>query len=159
MTKIMGDDQLVNGTIAAAMPLIAPARRRARLNGSCAVAALLALPAALSVGIILSRPAQAQTNITSNKSSTVILGNTTNYPDGNPFTIYSGYLVNAPTGDGVYGNAGTSWTLTNYGVVIGGTANGIGFSSGGMISNGQSGGTVGTIIGATDGLYTTGSLA
>jgi hypothetical protein len=163
MTKIILDDQLVNGTIAsgtiaAAMPFIPPARRRARLNSGCAVSALLALPAAMSVGIMLARPAQAATTLSTSKSTTVVLSN---YGTGNPFTITEGTTISSSSGDGVYGGFGTNWTLTNYGVVAGHHgASGVYFGSGGTLNNvltGVSSTTVGTITGVSDGVDIGGS--
>ena len=131
-------------------------RQKTVLKSSCAALALLGLPvAALSLGVVLAGPARAQTTLGSS-GSTAILGN---YGSGNPFTINYNTSIVTGSGDGVFGDGSQNWTVTNYGTVSGGTANGIGLGNGGTISNNlySSTSTVGTIIGATDGAYIAGA--
>jgi hypothetical protein len=110
-----------------------PPRRRARLYSSCAVNALLVMPAALSVGIILADPAEAQVTITSNSGVSL-----SEYgPGPRNFINIEGHRIGGdPTA--VYGDQIYVWTLTNAGTIvdqasIGGT--GILFDSDGTVIN------------------------
>ena len=134
-------------------------RQKTVLKSSCAVMAMFAMPvAAMSLGIVLARPAAAQSTLGSSNTTAIL----SSYGTGNPFTIgYGTTIATAPGtgGDGVFGDGSQNWTLTNYGVVSGGSANGIGFGNGGTITNtaSLSLNPPGTITGATDGVYIAGS--
>lgn len=71
----------------------------------------------------------------------------------NPATVASGAAITA-AGIALLGEAGTVWTLTNYGVVLGtGTGSaGVALMGGGTISNTSTG----SIAGATDAVYVNG---
>ncbi len=96
-----------------------PPRCKTMLKSSCALTALAALPAAMSLGVSLISPAQAQTVIDTSKNNTVYLSNSTNYPNGSPFTITSGTTITT-TNPGRYAVIATASapSLSNYGVVI-----------------------------------------
>ena len=131
-------------------------RQKTVLKSSCAVLTLLGLPvAAMSLGVVLAGPARAQTTLGSSGSTAIL----SNYGSGNPFTINYNTSIVTGSGDGVFGDGSQNWTVTNYGTVSGGSANGIGLGNGGTISNNlySSTSTFGTIIGATDGAYIAGA--
>src|SRR5579864_7673390 len=88
---------------------------RARLLSGVSGTALLAI-SAFSLGVALPPEAAAQSTIPSG-TTTVPLSNTTNYPNGNPFTINTGTTVSTTAGDAIYGDNTKSWTLTNHGSV------------------------------------------
>lgn len=150
------------GAVALPICLITPSytvRQKTVLKSSCAVVAMFAMPvAAMSLGIVLARPAAAATTLGSTSNTPVL----SSYETGNPFTINNGTTIaTAPGtgGDGVFGDGSQNWTLTNYGVVSGGSANGIGFGNGGTITNTTAPGpnAPGTITGASDGIYISGN--
>lgn len=115
-------------------PVIAAAspRHRARLYGSCAVNALLVMPAALSIGVMLAGPASAQTTITSNSGVAL-----STYEGVKNFTINAGHEITGDP-DGIYGNFSNNWTVTNAGTIDASDANasyGIRFTDGGTVTN------------------------
>ncbi len=108
------------------------------LKSGCAVTAVLAFPA----GIILSRPAQAQTIIDVDQSATV---NLSAYRSGNPFTITAGTTISTDASGGFSVSAPSSVpSLTNNGIILGNPASShaVDLSAGGYINN------TGTIYGA-----------
>jgi hypothetical protein len=100
------------------------------LNGSCAVSALLTLPAAVSVGVLLAGPVQATTTISGTNAGVSLSSYGT---IDNPFTITSGTTVSA-TGNAIMGNDAGSWTLGNAGTVNG-TDLGVLLQAGGSVTN------------------------
>jgi len=93
-------------------------RHRAVLNATVASRAIIALPAAISLGIVLSSPAHAQ-QVVGTSNVGVSLGNT--YPGVQSFTINSGTTISNTSGDGVVSGPSAT-TLSNSGTVIGGTS-------------------------------------
>jgi hypothetical protein len=130
--------------LAVAVPVF---RHRELLKSSASRRALLAVQAAMSVGIVLTSPAQAQTSLPGS-SSTVYLSNYGG-AGGNPFSISSGIGIN-PSGVGVYGGPGNAYIIGNGGSVASGGTVGINLLGGGSITN------TGTITGGTDGVAISG---
>ena len=87
-----------------------PANLRGRLRAGCARAALLAVPAALSLGVLLPHPAAAAGGAIDLSGANTI-NDTYVFPGG---TITSG----APQ-PLFYGAAGTPWTISNRGTIVG----------------------------------------
>ncbi|OYV34758.1 MAG: hypothetical protein B7Z81_09595, partial [Acidocella sp. 20-61-6] len=109
----------------------AGAHHKSGLLSGCAVTSLLALPAAMSLGVVLSpTQAQAQAVINTNQYSSVDLAN---YGAG-PVQITAGTTISPATGTGVYGT-GTAWSLTNAGDVQAAAGVGILLNAGGTLSN------------------------
>jgi fibronectin-binding autotransporter adhesin len=111
-------------------------RHRSFLRSGASWRALLAVQAAMSVGITLPTSAQAQTSL--NDSNTTIY--LSNYSAGsNPFYIFSGtHIGTALSGvDGI----GGAYVLDNAGTVISAGANAVQLGSGSMLTN------TGTIVG------------
>src|SRR5581483_3492650 len=89
-----------------------------RLRSGAAPSALLALPAAIGLGVLLAPAADAATTL-GNSVNTVYLQN---YGTGNPFTVNAGTVIDSTAGsggDGISGDSSQSWTLTNSGSVSG----------------------------------------
>jgi hypothetical protein len=99
-----------------------PPRRQAGLLGGGGASALLALPAAVSVGVVLAGQAAAQSVIASNQDATVMLGN---YTSGGPVRITAGTTISPATGPGVVGAAGHFWSLSNAGTIDTSTGDGV----------------------------------
>jgi hypothetical protein len=112
-------------------------RRRTLLKAGCAARAMVALPAALSLGIALARPADAQKAIGASGSGQNL--NNGIYASYKAFTITSGTTI-TNTGIGVYGNGAT---LGNAGYVKSSGGNGIQLNGVSTVSN------TGTILGGT----------
>jgi hypothetical protein len=128
--------------VAGAAPPVRPAagRRRALLKAGASWRALLAVQAAMSVGIVLARPAHAATPIAPTGGG-YSLGN----PANNPFYLNSGTLV-SNGGFAIYGND-SNWTITNNGTVGSSGATGIYLKGTGFVSNG------GSVTGGQDGIF------
>jgi hypothetical protein len=118
---------------------LAAARRRNLLNAGVASRAIAALPAAMSLGIALATPAQAQ-HALGNSTTGVDLttGVNNNYRS---FTITSATTI-TNAGNGVYGG---SVTLGNAGSVASSGGNGVDTTGASTVSN------TGTILGGTTG--------
>jgi uncharacterized protein with beta-barrel porin domain len=122
--------------------------KRHLLNSSCLLTAFLAVPATLPVGVLLARPAQAQTSL-GNSSNEVIL----NGAGSNPFSVGSGITIDVASNDGIYGDTTRAWTLSNAGTVRSGGAEGVNLKSanstltnlgGGLIYGAANGAELGT---------------
>jgi uncharacterized protein with beta-barrel porin domain len=90
--------------------------------------ALLALPAALSFGVVLAPAAAAQSVISTDQFTTVDLAHYT----AGPVSITAGTTLSPARGPAVLGS-GTEWTLTNAGDVTAST--GIQLNAGGSVTN------------------------
>jgi hypothetical protein len=122
--------------------------KRHLLNSSCFLTAFLAVPGTLPVGLLLARPAQAQTSL-GNSSSEVFL----NGAGTNPFSVGSGVTIDVASNDGIYGDTTRAWTLSNAGTVRSGGAEGVNLKSanstltnlgGGLIYGAANGAELGT---------------
>ena len=122
--------------------------KRHLLNSSCLLTAVLAVPGTLPVGVLLARPAQAQTSL-GNSSSEVFL----NGAGTNPFSVGSGVTIDVASNDGIYGDTTRAWTLSNAGTVRSGGAEGVNLKSvnstltnlgGGLIYGAANGAELGT---------------
>jgi hypothetical protein len=112
------------------------ARQRAGLLAGGAVSAVLALPAAMSVGVVLARPAAAQTVISGSTASGI---NLANYTAGVPLRIMAGTTIGPVSGD-VLGGAVGAWSISNAGALDAAAGNGVRLNGGGAFSNGPGAG-------------------
>jgi len=128
--------------------------RRARLNTGCASRALIALPAAMSLGIVLASPAHAQKPVPGQANGVNL--NAGAYASYRSFTISSGSTISsAVTGvPGVYGT-NPAVTLANSGAVTASLSSGVTLatagstvSNAGTIHGGAAAGDYGVKIGA-----------
>jgi len=101
------------------------------LMAGCAVSALLALPAAVCVGVVLASPAAAQTVIGSDHSATV---NLANYGAG-PVLIHGNTTIATQFGNGVIASSGAFWSLTNAGEISAASGTGILLNMAGNVAN------------------------
>jgi uncharacterized protein with beta-barrel porin domain len=154
MNEISGS--LARTVITAEAPAYATPSRRALLHAGCASRALIALPAAMSLGIVLASPAHAQKSIPGQANGVNL--NAGAYASYRSFTISSGSTISsAVTGvAGVYGaNPANADTLANNGVVSAALASGVTLaaagstvSNAGTIHGGAAAGDYGVKIGA-----------
>jgi outer membrane autotransporter protein len=113
--------------------------RRRQLLAGCARMALLALPAAISLGIALPDGARAQTTLGQpGANNTEFNLSSSNYNDATSFSFGAGQTDSASP-YGVYGAPGKTWTFTNAGSIHGSTA-GVYISSGTIVN--MAGGTI-----------------
>jgi hypothetical protein len=104
-----------------------PVCPKAGLRG---VTALLALPAAMSFGVVLARPAEAQIVISADQAASV---NLANYPGGSRLSIEAGTTIAPGGGPGVVG--ADFWSLSNAGTIDAGTGAGVVLTGGGAVAN------------------------
>ncbi len=142
-------------------------RHKTARMGASTAGTMLALPAAISLGVVLARPALAQSVISGNHNSTV---NLAAYPGGNPVSITAGSTIAPRSGDALVGLGGGPWSLANAGLlnapdvgilldtvgsvanagVISAGYNGLSLNRGGTLSNAMGG----SISGGHIGVYT-----
>ena len=91
------------------------------LAGVCRIA-LMAVPPLASLGVALPQGAEAATTLTGTYNATVALES---YGGGNPFVFAKTFGAEATIGNGVYGDAGKAWTITNGGTIHPAGAKGI----------------------------------
>jgi hypothetical protein len=114
--------------------LVAPGlRHRAVPNSGASWRALMAVQAAVSVGIVPARPAAAQTVLT-NSSSTVYLSDNGGIGN-NPFSIAAGTVIEPATGDGIVGNLNNVYSLTNTGGIYANNSIGVDLLGSGDVIN------------------------
>jgi hypothetical protein len=75
----------------------------------------------------------------------------------NPFTVSLSGLVAVANGYAIVGTAGYAWTVFNRGTVASSSAGGIDLTAGGLVVNGQSGGTGAVAAGAGYGISIAGT--
>ncbi|HEV7778960.1 MAG TPA: ESPR-type extended signal peptide-containing protein, partial [Luteibacter sp.] len=107
----------------------------------------LALPVAMSLGVMFPVAAHADTHL----GSSTIGVNLSDYPTGNPFFVDLGITIVSTSTDGISGGP-AAYTLTNNGSIASGiNSAGVLFAGGGSLTNngGILGGTFGVYLGGT----------